>query len=523
MKRILAFAIGIFVAQVYGAETQFDLVIRNARVVDGTGSPAVAADVAVKDGRVVEVGKVKGDAARVIDATGLIVAPGFIDVHTHAEDILEMPEGENFIRMGVTTLMLGNCGGSALEVGKFLRRVEETNVCPNIATLFGHNTIRRTVMRGSFMRPPTAEEMDKMKAGVDAAMNEGAFGLSTGLIYLPGTFAKTEEIIELAKVAAAHGGIYASHMRDEGLYISDALNELFRISREAKIRAHISHIKLSGKAAWGRADQILQSIETARGEGLDITQDQYCYTASSTGISQLVPDWAREGGKFGERMKDAETKTRIKNEMVEALKRRMFDDFSYAVIANYSPDTSLNGLNIVQAAQKKRGAATLDDQIEVILEIQEHASGVFHSMSEDDLAIFLKHPNTMLASDSSVRKFQQGVPHPRGYGNNARALHRYVDELKVLRLEDAIRRMTSLPANTFRIAKRGQVQAGFWADLVVFDPKGVRDQATFTEPHQYATGFEYVIVNGVVALEKGQMTGKRSGKALRFNERSATP
>jgi N-acyl-D-amino-acid deacylase len=518
MKPRLLLILTACATAVFSQAARFDLLIQNGRIVNGTGAPAAHGDVGIRDGKIIAIGKLSAeDADRTVDAHGLVVAPGFIDVHTHAEDIIEMPEGENFIRMGVTTLMLGNCGGSELDIDKFLRDLEATNICPNIATLIGHNTVRRKAMGGNFNRVPTEKEMSQMKELVAKAMKDGAFGLSTGLIYLPGTFSKTDEIIELAKVASSFGGIYASHMRDEGLEIEDALNELFRVAREGKMRAHISHIKLSGRSAWGRATQILSLIDRARAEGLDITEDQYVYTASSTGISQLVPDWAREGGKFDERVKDPATKTKIKEEMLAGLKRRGSEDFSYAMIANYSPDTSLNGLNIMEAARKKFGASSLDDQMEIILQIQSEASGVFHSMNEEDMQTFMKNPNTMFASDSSVRKFGQGVPHPRGYGNNARALHHYVNELGVLRLEEAIRRMTSLPASAFRISRRGEIHEGFWADLVIFDPNTIQDRATFTQPHQYATGMEYVLVNGVPVIEKGQLTGKRPGKGLRFN------
>jgi N-acyl-D-amino-acid deacylase len=514
--RIFLLLVSLFVALSPKAE-EFDLVIKNGRIVDGTGAPAARGDIGVRNGKIVAIGNLNAEAAgKIIDAHGLVVAPGFIDVHTHAEDIIEMPTGENFIRMGVTTLMLGNCGGSELNVDKFLRDVEATNICPNIATLIGHNTVRRKAMGGNLNRAPTEKEMAQMKDLVAKAMKDGAFGLSTGLIYLPGTFSKTDEIVELAKVASSFGGIYASHMRDEGLEIEDALNELFRVAREAKMRAHISHIKLSGRSAWGRATNILTLIERARAEGLDITQDQYAYTASSTGISQLVPDWAREGGKFDERLKDPATKARIKEEMLAGLKRRGAEDFSYAMIANYSPDTSLNGLNIMEAARKKFAANSLNDQMEIILQIQSQASGVFHSMNEEDLQVFMKSPNTMFASDSSVRKFGEGVPHPRGYGNNARALHRYVNELGVLRLEEGIRRMTSLPASAFRISGRGEIHEGFWADLVIFDPNTIQDRATFAQPHQYASGMEYVLINGVPVVEKNELTGKRPGKGLRF-------
>jgi N-acyl-D-amino-acid deacylase len=518
MKRRVLLLLCASITTLFSQAARFDLLIQNGRIIDGTAAPAAHGDIGIRDGKIAALGKLNPqDAAKTIDAHGLVIAPGFIDVHTHAEDILEMPAGENFIRMGVTTLMLGNCGGSELDIDKFLRQVEATNVSLNIATLIGHNTVRRKAMGGNFDRVPTAEEMARMKELVAKAMQDGAFGLSTGLIYLPGTFSKTDEIIELAKVASGFGGLYASHMRDEGLEIEDALNELFRVAREAKMRAHVSHIKLSGRSAWGRAPHILSVIERARAEGLDITQDQYVYTASSTGIAQLVPDWAREGGKFDERLRDPATKARIKQDMLAGLKRRGAEDFSYAMIANYSPDTSLNGLNIMEAARKKFAANSLDDQMEIILQIQSQASGVFHSMNEDDLQTFLKNPNTMLASDSSVRKFGQGVPHPRGYGNNARAIHRYVNELGVLRLEEAIRRMTSLPASAFRMNGRGEIHEGFWADLVIFDPAAVEDRATFTQPHQYAAGFEYVLVNGVPVIEKNELTGKRPGKGLRFS------
>jgi N-acyl-D-amino-acid deacylase len=505
----------LFISSLVAAD--YDLLLRGGRVVDGTGNPASFADVAVKDGRIVGVGKIDGTAKREVDAAGRIVCPGFIDVHTHAEEIDELPLAENFVRMGVTTIVLGNCGSSKLDVGNFFKRLEATNISVNVATLVGHGSVRSRVMGGSFMRPPTEEELGKMKELVREAMKDGAVGLSTGLIYLPGTFAKTEEIIELAKVAAEHDGIYASHMRSESDEIFDALNELFRIAREAKIRAEISHIKLSGKQSWGEHEKVIEAIERARAEGLDITQDQYAYTASSTGISQLIPEHAREGGKFKERIADPAQKAKIIAEMKEKLSKGKRADYSYAMIADYKENRSLNGLNIVEATRKVRGSDSIDEQIELILEIQKNggASGVFHGINEDDLRAFLRHPNTLIACDSGVRKWQEGVPHPRGYGNNARVLGRYVRELKVLRLEEAIRRMTSLPASTFRLRERGSVREGDWADIIVFDADKVRDNATFKEPHQYATGFDHVFVNGVEVVANDGHTGARLGRVLR--------
>ena len=505
---------------------EHDLIIRNGRIADGTGNPAYFADIAIKEGRIARIGRVEEKAATELDAAGLIVAPGFIDVHTHAEDVMEVPLAENFLRMGVTTIVLGNCGSSVMNVGEFFDKLEAAPVSINVATLVGHGTVRGKVMGGSFMRPPTGEELDRMRSLVERAMRDGALGISTGLIYLPGTFAKTEELIEVAKAAAAFDGIYVSHMRDEGNNIDDSLAELFRIAREAHIRAEVSHVKLSGKNNWGRPAEIIAAIEKARAEGLDITQDQYAYAASSTGISQLIPDWAREGGKFSERIADPEEKAKIIAEMKSKLARGKRQDFSYAVVAEYRKDRSLNGLDILQAANKKNSTASengganvpasLDDQIALIFQIQTNggASAVFHSMSEDDIRIFMQHPNTMFASDSGMRRYQEGVPHPRGYGNNARFLSRYVRELKLLRLEDAIRKMTSLPATTFHIRDRGIIREGAFADLVIFDPAKVQDNATFDDPHHYATGFRAVLVNGVPVIKDDQHTNARPGKPV---------
>jgi N-acyl-D-amino-acid deacylase len=496
----------------------YDLVLRGGRVIDGTGGPAVHGDVAISQGRIVAVARhVSGSGRREIDVTGRIVAPGFIDVHTHAEEIVEHPRAENFLRMGVTTLVLGNCGSSTLDVDGFFRKLEATNISANVATLIGHGSVRNQVMGGSFMRPPSDGELAEMKAMVERAMRDGAVGLSTGLIYLPGTFARTEELIELMKVSARHDGIYASHMRDEGRGILESLAELFRIAREANCRAEISHLKLSGPASWGRAKEVLAAIDRARAEGLDITQDQYLYTASSTSLSQLIPDEWREGGKFKENLADPVRKARMMEQMRATLAKNGRTNFAYAVIANCKSDPALNGQNVVEAAQFRRRSAALDDQMEMILAI--HAAGgasaIFHGISEEDLTTFLHHPNTMLGSDSGVRQFGEGVPHPRGYGNAARLLARYVEDQHQLRLEEAIRRMTCLPAATFRLKDRGQIREGAWADMVVFAPREVRDKAEFMKPHQYAEGFALVLVNGVVVVEDDLHTGARPGRALR--------
>ena len=519
MKRILRGACLLFLATQIWAE-DFDLVIRHGRVVDGTGNPAFFADVAVNGGRIARIGRVASTGKTELDANGLIVAPGFVDVHTHADDVADRPRAENFLRMGVTSIVVGNCGGSALDVGKFFRDVEQNKISLNVATLIGHNTVREKAMGGSFDRVPTAEETAKMRAFVDQAMKDGAVGLSTGLIYLPGTFSKTDEIVELAKAVTPYDGIYTSHMRHEDSRIYEALDEVFRIAREAHLRAEVSHIKLSGEKSWGQAEKVLAYIEAARASGLDITQDQYAYTASSTTMRQLIPEEAFDGGKkrFLEILADPEQKASLVAQMKKNILGRGRADYAYAVVASFRHDTSLNGLNILEAARKLRGSDSLDDQIEVILDIEKNgsASGVFHGMNEEDLQVFMRHPNTMIASDSGVREFGKDVPHPRGYGNNARVLGRYVRELKVLRLEDAIRKMSSLPATTFRLKDRGELREGNWADIVVFNPEKIGDPATYADPHHYAVGVPHVLVNGVPVIRAGEITEAKPGLGLRY-------
>ncbi|HEY2574106.1 MAG TPA: D-aminoacylase [Verrucomicrobiaceae bacterium] len=506
----------------------FDLIIRHARIADGKGAPLVPGDVAVKAGRIALVGQVNGTAKEEVDAKGRVVAPGFIDVHTHSEKVAELPVAENFLRMGVTSIVTGNCGGSRTDVAKFFKELEEAHVAIHVATLIGHNSVRQQVMGGSFIRPPNPEQLERMKAMVGKAMDDGAVGLSTGLIYTPGTYAKTDEIVELAKVAAAHGGIYASHMRFETDRIFTAMDELTRIAREAHIPAELSHIKLSGPSAWGRADEVIAYLDKARAEGLKITHDQYVYTASSTGLRQLIPDSELEGTRedFINRVKHPAQKETIVRKMKETLQRSGRTDYSYAVIARLAWDPSLAGKSIPEAAQIRRGSATLDDQIEMILDIEckGGGSGVFHGMSESDLQKFLQHPLTMIASDGGPRQLGQDVPHPRSYGNNARVLGRYVRELKLLKLEEALRRMTSLPAETFHLGDRGVIKTGAWADLVIFDPDKVGDPATFDDPHHYAEGFTDVFVDGAAVIREGKLTDARPGGPLKMDRMpQATP
>lgn len=496
----------------------FDLIVRGGTVVDGSGGAPVRADVAVRDGRVVRVGDVKrASATEVIDATGLMVAPGFIDVHTHADDVADNPRAENFVRMGVTSVVAGNCGSSALDVGDSLQRIKQVGVSVNYATLVGHNTVRRAVM-GTVERAPDAGELTKMRSLVWKAMADGAVGLSTGLQYIPGAYADMVEIITLAHMAADAGGLYASHMRNEGTELEQAVDETIRIGKAAGCPVQISHLKVDSPSRWGASVKALQMIDQARANGVDVEADQYAYTAGSSGLGIRFPVWALEGGeaKIAGRLNDLQTWARIKREMQELYTQRGFTDLSWAVVATYRPDPSLNGLSMKKVAAKLEGSESADAQLEVArrLMLAGGASMVYHFMSEDDIARIMKHPMVGIASDSGVLTPGEGVPHPRGYGNNARVLGLYVREKRVIPLEEAIRKMTSLPAHHFRFANRGLVREGYAADLVVFDPVRVADTATYEQPHTYAAGMPYVIVNGVTVVRHGEHTGARPGEIL---------
>ena len=503
------------------ASAQYDLVITNARIIDGAGNPWYRADVAVKDGRIARIGRFEtSGAARVIDAKNQILAPGFIDVHAHVEGIYSLPDAANFTRMGVTSLITGNCGGSETDVAKFLGRMKETPIALNLGTLIGHNSVRQKVV-GLDNRAPTTEEQQKMEAVVDQAMRDGAVGLSTGLIYLPGVYSKTDEVVGLAQAASKHGGIYATHMRNEGWEIVDAIKESIHIAETAKMPLDISHFKISSKKLWGQTDMTLGLVRAARARGLSVTVDEYVYTASSTSLDVRLPDWMLAGGREEgkKRVADPETRKKIVADIKKNLREKSgFKDMEYAVVANYRTNPKFNGKNIKQIAKEARGHDDLDAQIDQMLEMYSAggAQMVYFAMSEDDVQRILREPFTMIAADAGVQNpNSDSIPHPRGYGNNVRVLGRYVRELKQITLEDAIRKMTSLPAQTFGLQGRGLIREGLAADLVLFDETSVGDKATFEKPHQYAAGISYVFVNGQPVVADGQPTGAKPGQALR--------
>ena len=500
----------------------YDLVIKNGRVVDGTGNPWIYTDVAVQGGKIVRLGTIPtSDAKRTIDATGLIVAPGFIDVHAHVESSLgPMPDAPNFIRDGVTTVITGNCGGSNTNLRVYFDTLRLLKTSINVGSLIGHNSVRQRVMKMAF-REPTAREQTAMESLVKQAMKDGAVGISTGLIYTPGTYARTPEIVNLAKVAAQYGGLYASHIRNEGQNVKRAIEEAIQIGREAHLPVEISHFKVATKPLWGKSTETIELVEAARQEGLDVTVDQYPYTASSTSLESMLPNWALADGDSAVlvRLHDPVSRTKIRNEMLEALTKSQRTSFDYAVIASYRPDTTLNGMNISAINQKLGRKNNPETEADLVMDLMEKAQlkrvqMVYHTMSETDVETILRYPNTMIASDAGVARFGSSMPHPRAYGTNARVLSRYVRERHVIPLEEAIRRMTSLPAQRFRLNDRGLLRTGYAADIVLFNEETVADKATYDQPHAYTTGIPWVIVNGIPVVENSQHNGQRPGQLL---------
>ncbi|MBM4068943.1 MAG: D-aminoacylase [Planctomycetes bacterium] len=498
------------------AAIEADVVIRGATLYDGTGKPGQVGDVAIKGERIVAVGKFEvAGKPRVLDATGLILTPGFIDLHTHSDFPLmdrATAANLNYLAQGVTTVVTGNCGFGPVDVPDYFARMEKLGQGCNVIHQVPHNAVRNKVM-GNANRAPTADELQQMKDLVDDGMKAGAWGLATGLIYNPGAYAKTDELIALAKVAARHGGLYASHIRDESLEVMNALAEILAIAHKAGLRVHISHIKVSGRRAWGRAPDMIALIRRERKKGTPVTADQYPYMASSTSLAAMViPPRYREGSakELLARLDDAEVGPRIMKDIELLIDGRQGG--KSLRIASYPPRRDWQGkdLDAIAAMEKK-------PLLDLVVEIQKNggASVVSFGMKEEEVRLFMKEDWVATASDGASMLPAETVPHPRSYGCFPRKVGRYAIEDNILSLEKALRSCNGLPADILNLPKRGYLMPGYFADLVVFDPKTFRDRATFDQPHQYATGVVYLVVNGKLTINAGRFTGTRAGKVLR--------
>lgn len=525
----------------------YSLLIRGGQVYDGSGNPWFKADVGISGDTVTALGDLRNESAeRIVDAAGLAVSPGFIDIHTHSDTSLLIDgRGESHVRQGVTTAVLGNCGGSAAPLtdeavkgmeasvpasfpwrwrtmGEYLECVEKAGVSMNVAPLVGHGTVRDAVM-GYQDREPTAQELAAMSGLVDAAMKQGCFGMSTGLIYTPGCYAKTPEIVCLAKVAAKHGGLYFSHVRGENDTLLPAIAEALQVGREAGIPVQIAHLKAMGSHMWGKSVEVLRMIDEARAEGTDVTFDQYPYTASATGLAATLPPWAQDGGKekFLARLADPEARARMRKDMelgtpewVSLLKGVGWDK----ILITGSRDSTLVGRSVADIAAS-RGKDGFDACFDMLLENAALVRIVFFNIGDEDLSRIMRHPAGMVGSDSSSSAVDghlaTGKPHPRGFGTFVRVLGHYARDEGTIGLQEAIRKMTSAPAQKLRLRDRGLLRPGMKADVVVFDPNRVADKATYMDPFQYPEGIEFVLVNGQITVERGAHTGARAGRVIR--------
>jgi N-acyl-D-amino-acid deacylase len=499
----------------------FDVVYAGGTIVDGLGKPRYSGDVGVKDGRIVAIstsGLNSSDAATTVDVTGLIVSPGFIDNHAHVQTTIhEHPLAENFTRQGITTLIASlHSGDQPWPLDEYASSLV---IAPNIGFFAGHTWTRMQVL-GMENRPPDHDELQAMRDLVHESMRQGALGLSSGLLYVPANYAETEEVIELAKVAAQYGGLYVTHMRNEATGLLDSVNETIRIATEANIPAHINHHKAVGVNQWGWSEQTLAMIDAARESGIDITHDLYPYTASSTRSAVMFPQWSLAGGaeEFAKRIADPEQKQTIRAEMREIIMNdRTGADLSRIQFRVLYSDESYNGKRLSDMAADRGLPNDLETGIDLIIELQLVGgfSVIFHAMDEADVIRILSHPLAMIETDGDPVSYGDGFPHPRSYGAFPRILARYVRELGVLTLEEAVRKMTSMPADQYNQKERGRIVEGAYADIVVFDADTVTDEATYTDPHRYPSGIHHVMVNGKFVIRSGALTGERPGMWIR--------
>ena len=524
----------------------YDALIMNALIVDGSGNPSYPGAIAIKDGKIAAVGNIgMSTAARTIDARGRVVAPGFIDLHSHSDmPLLTDGNGQSKIRQGVTTEVIGESGSIAprkeasdaqpwTDFNGYFAAIEKNGIAPNLLSYIGSGTVRELVI-GDEDKKATPNNIEQMQKIVAAAMDQGVFGVSSGLIYPPNAYATVAELGEVAK--AAQGGLYASHVRYDGGKLREGIEEAIAIGERAGIPVHVFHIKVTGQANFGRMKEVIEIVEAARQRGVRVTADQYPYVASSTSLTATMPPWAMDGGteRLIARLKDSKERARIRREMENTnpswesryQSAGTWQNVQLAAIGRtrggtsdaVSPNRKYEGMRVAEAA-KQAGKDPFDFVFDLLIEEQGSVGCVYFIIDEADLALAMKQPWVAIGSDGSALAIEgplrAGVPHPRNFGTFPRVLGRYVRELKVIPLEDAIRKMTSLPASILGLGDRGLIKQGHWADLVIFDPATVADRATFEEPFQYPVGIETVLVNGTVVLDEGKHTNARPGKVLR--------
>ena len=513
----------VLLANHLGAQQpEFDVLIANGIVIDGTGAARFRADVALKGDRIALISRAPIPAARAtrtIDARGKIVAPGFIDVHAHIEPLPQMPGAESAVRQGVTTALTASDGSAPFPLAPYLTEREKQGIGINAAYMVGHNTVRQLVL-GMANRAPTADELARMKALVAEGMRDGAFGISTGLRYLPGNFARTDEVIALSRVAADSGGFYASHLREEGLGLLDGVAEAITIGAEARIPITLTHHKAVGAAMRGASVRTLAMVDSARKAGIDVMVDVYPYTATSTGIAVLIPTWAFDGGDsaFARRLADPVLRDSIKRGIIfNLLNDRGGGDLAKVQFSRARWQPGLDGRTLADWARERGLDPAPANGAELVIEAEQKggASMIYHVLDESDVQRILVHPQAMIGSDGRLSRPGEGSPHPRAYGTFPRVLGRYARDLDLLTLEVAIHKMTGMSAARLRLRDRGVLRAGSFADVVVFDPNTIADKSTFEQPHQYPVGIDYVFVNGVPALDAGTFADTRAGRILR--------
>ncbi len=518
--RSAATATTFFALACAGPQPRYDVLIVGGSMIDGTGAAAQQLDVAITADRIVAISPSldRANADRVIDAAGHTVAPGFIDLHAHLEPLLELPLMESAMRQGVTFALGGPDGTSPLPLGPYMDSVRTTTIGIHVGYQVGHNTVRRTVM-GMDDRPPTDAELARMQQLVAEAMGQGAFGLSTGLLYLPGTYATVDEVVALAHTARDSGGIYTSHLRKEGIGLLNGVAEALEIGRRARIPVVLTHHKAVGAKMWGQSTVTLAMADSARAAGTDVMLDQYPYTATHTGISVLVPSWAMAGGDaaFRDRVAVPATRNSILRGIVDNIMNdRGGGDLSRVQLSRVEWDRTLEGQTLRDWADRRGLPPTPENGAALVLEAMMNGGGnaIYHVLDEGDVRRIMSHPLAMIASDGRLSTPGEGHPHPRAYGTFPRVLGEYVREQGVLTLPHAIHKMTQMPAQRLGLADRGVLRVGAIADVVIFDAATIKDASTFSAPHQYPIGVEMVLVNGQVAVEKGVPTGVRAGRVV---------